>query len=103
MVQNLNQKLESEIEDLIKDKSCYVYRGKKIAVVKDIQVNLNDDYAAHMQETVIFNGSAEFGFHVLAIEGEKPDILYAHHNFTGDAMIKNCKVINVKTPIFIHE
>lgn len=101
MAQNLNQKIESEIKELINDKSYYVCRGEQISIVTDINVNLNDDYAMHMSDTVIFNGSAEFGF--LISKEEKPDIYYSHHNFTGNATLDNFKVVKVGKPIFIHK
>lgn len=101
MEQNLNQKLESEIKKLIKDQSCYYCRGEQICIVKDIQVNLNEDYSTHMYENVKFNGSAEFGF--LIPQKEKPDTLYSHHNFTGNAVVNNFEIIKVETPITINK
>ena len=99
----LNQQIESEIKNVIKDKSCYSCRGKKISVVSDISVNLTNNYAENMSEMVEFNGCAEFGFLVPAIEGEKPDIQYAHYNFKGFATIRNFKVVKVNMPIFINK
>lgn len=101
MEQNLNQKLESEIKKMIKDQACYSCRGEQICIVKDIQVNLNEDYSTHMSENVNFNGSAEFGF--LIPQKEKPDIFYSHHNFTGTAIVNNFEVIKVETPISINK
>ncbi len=99
----LNQQIESEIKNMIKDISCYSCRGEQISIVSDISVNLNNNFAENMAEMVEFNGCAEFGFLVPSIKGEKPDIQYAHYNFKGHATICNFKVVKVEMPIFINK
>lgn len=101
MEQDLNQRLELAIKNKIQDKSNYVCRDKQISEVKDIRINLTEQYATHIVDRVKFNGNAEFGFFVQT--GDLSDTLYCHLDFSGYATIKNFEVVEVDVPISINK
>ena len=95
---DLNQKLEQEIKNLIKDVSCYKCSGESIKKVEDIHVWLDTDYAKNLPRETTFTGTASFSFEKL---NGNLIVTPSPIQFSGIAEVEEFKVTDVHTPIII--